>query len=216
MYVDRAEYLVRLADALDVEPMLLVGLASGSIVAEQAHRQLGMARTDDPKRRRNGKVEPLEVATDAAAFAIDSTRLEGASRGVVLLVSDNGEGRKALGDALARHPDLAGLVATGLSVGLLLAERYRPEIVFLDLGLANIHAFDACRAMSGLPSRAGRRCRIVGGTATLTDAVEKSALMAGAAGVALYPFAANVFESELDRLEERLGPRKANARVART
>jgi hypothetical protein len=214
MYVDRAEYLVRLADALDVEPMLLVGLASGSIVAEQAHRQLGMtARAgDDPKRRRVGKVEPLEVATDAAAFAIDSTRLEGAGRGVVLLVSGNGEGRKPLGDALSRHPDLAGLVASGLSVGLLLAERYRPELVFLDLGLANVHAFDACRAMSGLPSRAGRRCRIVGGTATLTDAVEKSALMAGAAGVALYPFAANVFESELDRLEERLGPRKPNAR----
>jgi hypothetical protein len=212
MYVDRAEYLVRLADALDVEPMLLVSLASGSLLAEQAHRQVGMVgRADDGKRRRAGKPEPLEVATDAAAFAIDSTRLE-AGRGVVLLVSANGEGRKPLADALARHPDLAGMVATGLSVGLLLAERYRPEIAFLDLGLANIHAFDACRAMSGLPSRAGRRCRVVGGTATLTDAVEKSALMAGAAGVALYPFAANVFETELDRLEERLGPRKLAAK----
>jgi CheY-like chemotaxis protein len=209
MYVDRAEYLVRLADALDVEPMLLVNLASGSLVAEQAHRQIGQSgKGDDAKRRKLGKPEPLEVATDAAAFAIDAARLEGAARGVVLLVSANGEGRKPLGDALTRHAELVGMVATGLPVGLLLAERYRPEIVFLDLGLASVHAFEACRAMSGLPSRAGRRCRVVGGTATLTDAVEKSALMAGAAGVALFPFAANVFESELDRLEERLGPRK--------
>ena len=49
---------------------------------------------------------------------------------------------------------------------------------------------------------------MIAGTATLTDAVEKPALMAGAANVALFPFAPNVFESELGRLEERLGPRK--------
>src|SRR5689334_17889530 len=40
MYVDRAEYLVRLADALDVEPMLLVAMASGTLTVEQAHRQI--------------------------------------------------------------------------------------------------------------------------------------------------------------------------------
>ena len=38
MYVDRAEYLVRLADALDVETMLLVAMASGTLTVEQAHR----------------------------------------------------------------------------------------------------------------------------------------------------------------------------------
>ena len=36
MYVDRAEYLVRLADALDVEPMLMVAMASGTLTVEQA------------------------------------------------------------------------------------------------------------------------------------------------------------------------------------
>lgn len=210
MYVDRAEYLVRLADALDVEPMLLVNLATGSIGAEQAHRQLSaIGRADENKRRRTGKVEPVEVATDAAAYALDSAKFDAGGRGVVLLVSVNGEGRKPLSDALARHPELSGLVATSFPVGLLLAERYRPEIVFLDLGAGNVHAFDACRVLSGLPSRAGRRCRVVAGTATLTDAVEKSALMAGAASVSLFPFAAGVFESELDRLEERLGARRA-------
>ena len=130
----------------------------------------------------------------------------------MLLVSENGEGRQPLGDGLARHADLAGLVATSLAGGLLLAERYRPEIAFLDLGIANVHAFDACRALSTLPSRAGRRCRVVAGTATLTDAIEKSALMAGAASVSLFPFAAGVFETELDRLEERLGSRKPTKR----
>src|SRR5450432_2213105 len=43
MYVDRAEYLVRLADALDVETMLLVAMASGTLTVEQAHRQIAGA-----------------------------------------------------------------------------------------------------------------------------------------------------------------------------
>jgi CheY-like chemotaxis protein len=214
MYVDRAEYLVRLADALDVEPMLLVNLATGSIVAEQAQRQLANANrnNEDAKKRRPMKTEPIEVATDASVFALDPARFENGGRGVVLLLAANGEGRKALADALARHPELSGLVATSLPVGLVLAERYRPEIAFLDLGIANMQAFDACRALSGLASRAGRRCRVVAGTSTLTDTIEKSALMAGAASVSLYPFAAGVFETELDRLEERLGARKITKR----
>jgi hypothetical protein len=76
------------------------------------------------------------------------------------------------------------------------------------MGLASVHAFEACRVLSSLQSRAQRRCRVVAGTANVTDAVEKPALMAGAANVTLFPFAPSVFESELDRLEERLGPRK--------
>jgi DNA-binding NarL/FixJ family response regulator len=91
----------------------------------------------------------------------------------------------------------------------MLAERYRPELVFLDLGLGSVHAFDACRALSGLISRSQRRCRVVAGTATVTDAIEKPALMAGAANVTLFPFAQALFDAELDRLEERLGPRRA-------
>ena len=113
-----------------------------------------------------------------------------------------------LGTALARHHEMSGLVATGLALGLVLAERYRPEVVFLDLGVANVHAFDACRVLSSLTSRAQRRCRVVAGTATVTDALEKPALMAGAASVSLFPFTPNTYQVELDRLEERLGPRK--------
>jgi len=37
--------------------------------------------------------------------------------------------------------------------------------------------------------------------------------MAGAANVTLFPFPLGLFESELDRLEERLGPRKAIRRA---
>ena len=210
MYVDRAEYLVRLADALDVEPMLLVAMASGTLTVEQAHRQLaGIGRIDEGKRRRSqSRAEPLEIAADASTFALDSSRFEAGARGAVLLVATNGEGRVELAEALTRHPEVSGLVATGLAIGLVLAERYRPELVFLDLGLANVHAFEACRSFSSLMSRAGRRGRVVAGTASLTDTVEKPALMAGAANVTLFPFAPSVFESELGRLEERLGPRK--------
>jgi CheY-like chemotaxis protein len=216
MYVDRAEYLVRLADALEVETMLLVALASGTLTAEQAQRQLGrVARVDgrgeDGKRRRTGpgpRSEPTEVSQDASLFAVDGTRLEASSRAVVLLIASSGEGRSELGDALGRHADTAGLVAAGLPMGLMLAERYRPELVFLDLGVAGVHAFEACRALSSLTSRSQRRCRVIAGTATLVDGVEKPALMAGASNVTLFPFPPNLFESELDRLEERLGPRR--------
>jgi CheY-like chemotaxis protein len=103
---------------------------------------------------------------------------------------------------------MAGLVASSLSMGMCLADRYRPEMVFLDLGLASTHAFDACRVLATLSSRAQRRCRVVAGTATLTDEIEKPALMAGAASVTLLPFTQSLFQSELDRLEERLGPRR--------
>ena len=59
MYVDRAEYLVRLADALDVEPMLLVAMASGTLTVEQAHRQIGgVGKGDDGKKRRTGDRGP--------------------------------------------------------------------------------------------------------------------------------------------------------------
>jgi CheY-like chemotaxis protein len=211
MYVDRAEYLVRLADALDVETMLLVAMASGNLTVEQAHRQLANAgRGDDGKKRKSpSRAEPLEIATDASLFALDGTKFESAARGVVLLISTNGEGRVELGEALGRHSEISGLVASGLSIGICLAERYRPELVFLDLGLANVQSFEACRVLSSLTSRAQRRSRVVAGTAAVTDGIEKPALMAGAANVTLFPFTSGVLESEMDRLEERLGPRKA-------
>jgi hypothetical protein len=229
MYVDRAEYLVRLADALDVETMTLVALAAGTLSAELATKQIarvvkgeggkpdgkngelknGDGKNGDGKKvRAMARLEPGELSADATQFAIDAERFEGATRGVVLLISSAGEGRNELASVLDRHPDVGGIVAPSFSVGLTLAERHRPELVLLDMGLANVQAFDACRVLAGLTSRAQRRCRVVAGTTTLTDAVEKPALMAGAASVTLFPFTASVIESELDRLEERLGPRK--------
>jgi CheY-like chemotaxis protein len=213
MYVDRAEYLVRLADALDVETMLLVAMASGTLTVEQAHRQLaGAAKPEAEKKKRGAtRAEPIEVASDASLFAVDGAKFD-TGRGVVLLISSNGEGRTELGQVLARHADLGGMVATGMSIGVCLAERYRPELIFLDLGVANVHAYEACRILASLTSRAGRRSRVVAGTATMTDTVEKPALMAGAANVTLFPFTTSLFESEMDRLEERLGPRKVARR----
>jgi len=224
MYVDRAEYLIRLADALDVDTMLLVNLASGALSVEQAQRQLqrvgraaGQAQgPDDGKKRKAGagtaallsKIDQTDLAADAGQFATDPGRLETASRGIVLLIAANGEGRAEFSDAVARHADVGGLIATGLPVGLSLAERYRPELVFLDLGLASVHAFESIRVLSALTTRAGRRCRVVAGTSNVTDGIEKPALMAGAANVGLFPFPTHLFGSELDRLEERLGPKK--------
>jgi CheY-like chemotaxis protein len=211
MYVDRAEYLVRLSDALDVETMTLVALAAGTIGSDQAAKQVGRAGragTDGKRAKPVLRIENGDISADAAQFAIDPQRFEAATRGVVLLVSASGEGRSELAAALGRHADVGGLVAPSFSLGLCLAERHRPELVLLDLGLANAQAYDACRVLAGLTSRANRRCRVVAGTSAMTDGIEKPALMAGAASVTLFPFGAGVVDSELDRLEERLGPRK--------
>ncbi|HEY8923099.1 MAG TPA: hypothetical protein VIU64_01890 [Polyangia bacterium] len=225
MYVDRAEYLVRLADALEVDTMLLVQLVSGAITVEQAQRMVqraGRATGDDGKKRKGGsghgaaaapaRGAEADVAADAAEYAINPGQFESATRGIVLLASANGEGRSEFAEALGRHADMGGLVATSLPTALALAERYRPELVFLDLGLANVHAFEALRLISSLSSRAGRRCRAIAGTSNVTDGIEKPALMAGAANVSLFPFPGHLFQGELDRLEERLGPRRAARR----
>ncbi len=191
MYVDRAEYLLRLADRLEVEPMLLVGLAAGNMSPEQARRQVaraGRSSSDD-----GGK---------------DGSKKSDGSRGSVLLVAANAEGQSDFMEAMGRRSDLAPITATNLVQGISLAERHRPELTFLDLGAANVHAFDACRIVSSLMGSSQNRCRVVAGTATVTDTLEKSALMAGASQVALFPFSRHVYDTELDRLEERLGPRR--------
>jgi len=156
-----------------------------------------------------------DAAVEPLAEELDDTnpgQLERATRGIVLLVSGNGTGRNELADGLAHRQDVGGLVATSLPMGLTLAERYRPELTFLDLGLANVHAYDSIRVLSSLSSRAARRCRVIAGTSNVTDEIEKPALMAGAANVTLFPFTSHLFEGELDRMEERLGPRKAARR----
>src|SRR6267154_5387717 len=73
MYVDRAEYLVRLADALDVDTMTLVALAAGGVGAEQATRQIGRALRPVPidgkkPRPAAAKLEPVDLSADAAQF----------------------------------------------------------------------------------------------------------------------------------------------------
>src|SRR4051812_41901947 len=111
MYVDRAEYLVRLADALEVDTMLLVQLVSGSITVEQAQRLVqragrpasdegkdGKDGKDGKKRKPGGIPAPFkgveaDLSADAAEFSTNPAQLERATRGVVLLVASNGTGR---------------------------------------------------------------------------------------------------------------------------
>src|SRR5262245_34908539 len=129
MYVDRAEYLLRLADALEVEPMVLVGLAAGDSTVEQAQRQVSRAGRGADEGKKKGK--PVVIEAEDADFAADAGRLDSAGRGLVLLVSAGGEGRSDFTDVVGRHADIGGLVASNAAIGLALAERYRPELVFL-------------------------------------------------------------------------------------
>ena len=153
MYVDRAEYLVRLADALDVEPMLLVAMASGTLTVEQAHRQIaGVAR----RRRREAaalpaRAEPLEVAVGRLAVRAGREQVRSGGRGVG---AAHRRQRRGAGRARRRRwavtPTSAAWSRPACRWGSCLAERYRPELVFLDLGVANVHAFEACRVLSSL------------------------------------------------------------------
>lgn len=210
MYVDRAEYLVRLADALAVDTMLLVAIASGALTFEQAQHEIaGTRETNDAKKRKAApQAASVDVATDVSPFALEGSKFEASGRRLVLLIAGNGEGRVQFGEALERHSDVKGLVATGLPIGVCLAERYRPELVFLELGATNVHAFEACRLLSSMTSRGQRRCHVVAGTSTVDDGGEKAALMAGAARVVPFPFSSSLFDSELDRMEERFSARK--------
>jgi hypothetical protein len=233
MYVDRAEYLVRLAEVLEVDTLLVVQLAAGIIGAEQAQRRLRRGtRPDEGSKKRKGAAgagaasgssvasgsdgERFDPSADAGQFGTNPTgapgRLHAGGASVVLLVSESGEGRAELAKVMDRHPELVGLVAPGLSMGIALAERYRPEVALLDLGAANVHAFEAIRVLSSLQTRANRRCRVVAGTSALTETIEKAGVMAGAAAVVLVPFPSTLFASEVDRLEERLGARKSSRR----
>src|SRR4051794_11365261 len=127
MYVDRAEYLVRLADALEVDTMLLVQLVSGAITVEQAQRLVQRAgrgaTAEDGKKK--GKASghhaaaparggEADLVADAAEHATNAAQFEGATRGLVLLAATNGEGRADFGEAIARHTDMGGLVAASL------------------------------------------------------------------------------------------------------
>src|SRR5450432_2603430 len=87
MYVDRAEYLVRLADALEVDTMLLVQLVSGAITVEQAQKMVQRASRgaagDDGKKRKGSAAAPApsrvadaDLAADAAEFATNPGQLQ--------------------------------------------------------------------------------------------------------------------------------------------
>ena len=159
------------------------------------------------------RAEPLEVASDASLFALDASKFDG-GRGVVLLIASNGEGRTSSGRRSAATPTSAGWSPAPCRWGSAWRSATARSWCSSISGVANVQAFDACHVLSSLSTRAQRRCRVIAGTATVTDAVEKPALMAGAANVTLFPFTLGLFESELGRLEERLGPRKTRVASA--
>jgi CheY-like chemotaxis protein len=203
IYIDRATQLVRLADALGIRTQLLVELAVGILNAEQAQARMRCLGQEGNDNGRAGprNVHARDIATDASRFAIDPARFKSATHGTVLLVASSGAD---LGEVLTRHPETGALIVTSFSVGLCLAERHRPELVLLDLGLASDQAFDGCHALAGLRSRSQLLCRVVAGTSTVTDDITRAAFKAGAASVVLFPFARAVLEDEIHRLAERI------------
>ena len=212
MYVDRAEHLMRLAAAIDIDAMVLVAVAAGSIGAEEALRQLVHPRAESASTGKSltSGIDPARVKISADSFCceIDPKPSQEPARGIVLLISSSAEGRVELASILKRYPGIEALVSPSFSTGLLFAERSRPELILLDLGLAGAQAFEACHTFAGLTSGARYLCRVIAGTSNLTDAIKASALLAGAASVVLFPFTAAVMKFELDRVDRLLRSRQ--------
>jgi hypothetical protein len=200
MYMDRAEHLVRLAAALEVDLKILIDLACGTIDAEKAF--VNHSGASDPTDTRIGA--SLGDADLLGEYGFDLS-IDGVSRTpgrphLVLLISAFHGHRGALIAALQQREHITGLVVDNLSLGLVVAERYRPHITFLDLAVSPSFAFEACRMLSRLGCGPRMRSRVVAGAAPITEATTTSALMAGAATVLPVPFQEAAFLAELVRL----------------
>lgn len=188
MYMDRAEHLVRMADALDVDIKLLIDLACGTINANAALR----IHLQDPAAAVRG--EQMLGAPLGGAIG------KPGRRPLLLVISGNSEHRVPVIAALQQFANATGIIADTLSAGLVAAERYRPQITFLDLAVSPMLSLEACRTISRLGCGSRRQCRVVVGIPTITDAAVVPALMAGAAAAYTTPFREDGFLAELGKL----------------
>jgi hypothetical protein len=179
MYVDRAEYLLQLASALTVDPMILVALAAGEIGVEEARKRAKGTLS---------KAEAGPLAGSHSAFLVGGSPTD-----------------RTLFDRESTAAGLAPLPYTTVASALLTAPVLRPEIVFFDMTGGSSLMLEAVRPLSTVPTMAGRHPRVVVGLASFEGDADKWMLSLGASAAVKLPFD---FEGECKRMGESLGTKK--------
>lgn len=187
MYVDRAEYLQRLAAALEVDTMLLVDIVAENIDAREASERL----------KRRGRAQVRAAAGRRVRFEVLSeVPADRGSRDAPLVLGILAEPR-AFKAALTEDSRLDGMVTASVVVGIATAEALRPELVILDWDLAGTEAAAACRVLSRMMGRRHGRCRVVAASGAADEMTRLAASMAGAASFVALPLEPAAVAAEL-------------------
>lgn len=193
MYIDRAEYLLRLSEALAVDTMVLLDVVADKISAKEAHERV----------EREGRKEVKAAARREAAFKMLAEAPTGGRPSdaplVLGILADRGPFRAAV----EADPRLDGAATSNLLIGVAAAETWRPELVLLDWDLSCEHATEMCRVLSTLQlNPPPNRCKVVV-AATKPAEVTLAARMASAAAVIALPIQGEELGDELGRVGGR-------------
>jgi CheY-like chemotaxis protein len=120
----------------------------------------------------------------------------GGSIGPILVVEDDSDTRRALGELLILlFPGSRVLMAESGEAALELIRRTRPRVVILDLHLGGIHGFDFAARVAAMAD--GRQPAIVALTGDASPDTVRRAEAAGFAAFLRKPAAADVLETVL-------------------
>lgn len=193
MYVDRAEYLFALADALSLDPLLLANVASGRLTAEQAKRAI--------KKGLSGKAftptAPEKAERHQPLVALVGGGRESAEMRLRLVLNNT----KAVDDnPLAEIPSALPMLLMEPSEAFARVAQEGPDAVFVELACYGTFAVGACRAFSRCVSGLGHRVRVIAGVDNVPDGLEQAVVGAGAAKLVKLPFN---LKAELEVLGDR-------------
>jgi len=102
----------------------------------------------------------------------------------VLVVDDNPVNREIIDEVLS--DDYEVIMAANGPEALLLAERFQPQVVLLDVMLPGMDGYDLCRKLRSMPDSSGARIIMV--TAKAMPSERASGLEAGADAYLTKPF----------------------------
>lgn len=182
MYVDRAEYLLRLADALELDPMMLIKMAAGITV--KVTKAAATVAEGEPSIVCVGQGPGPEVSNRRIGGVVRETEILENILGVDTIWSPN------------------------VAQALVDAERLRPELFVFGVTGAGTIAYDACAAASHLSGRSGKKCRVAVVVESFDDASERLFLSAGATKVVLAPISKQFWEAEIEHITARFAKKR--------